>query len=81
MIVVNTIHYINPMHAEEVHPYAGTGLCFSITEITNTMRPARAIIMDSVVGSGSEVPTYTVRGSNSGMPAAHNKPIPIISAT
>jgi len=47
-----------------------------IIAINSTMRPARAMIPESMIGSGSALPTKAVRGSNKGMPAAQIIPIP-----
>ena len=48
-------------------------------EIKSTMMPAKAIIVESMVGLGSAPPTYAVRGSKKGVPAAHSIQIPKIA--
>ncbi|MCK5238978.1 MAG: hypothetical protein KAR33_05475 [Candidatus Thorarchaeota archaeon] len=47
--------------------------------ITSTMRPARAMITESIIGFGNALPTKLARGSNNGMEDAQIKPIPKIS--
>ena len=41
--------------------------------------PAKPIIVESIVGLGSEVPTYAERGSSKGMPAEQRIQIPKIA--
>lgn len=49
--------------------------------ITSTMNPAKAIITESMVGSGSELAATLERGSNKGMLAEHSIAIPKIVVT
>ncbi|MFW9861704.1 MAG: hypothetical protein ACFFET_05385 [Candidatus Thorarchaeota archaeon] len=46
------------------------------TAIRSTMIPAKAIIADSMGGSGSGLPAVTVRGSKKGIAAEQNIQIP-----
>jgi hypothetical protein len=60
---------------------AGTGLSLNMYAITSTMMPARAIIAESMGGSGSGLAAVTVRGSMKGITAEPSIQIPKIAVT
>ena len=58
--------------------FAGTGLNLNTTAIRSTMIPAKAIIAESMGGSGRALPAVTVRGSKKGIAAEQSIQTPKI---